>query len=162
MSIQNIWDMFWLQITQKHSLAICKIELEGDGESLYRFGIPIPHRDWNFFATRNKNCQLSLQGKKHVVEQQPKTNGRVTLNMDREINYRKPYLFENDGEGIAPCIMRLLISRPSYGSCSRILSDRKKKAMEKDWGSWGENGFKLNLSLKHLTLNWSLWTYFSH
>lgn len=101
--------------------------IEGDGELLYRFGILIPHIYWCFLATRNKSCQLSLQGNKHVVEQQPRTNGKVTLNMDRDINYRKPYLFENYGKEIAPCIMRLLFSRPSYNSCSRILKDRRKK-----------------------------------
>lgn len=82
-SIQNIWDTFWLQITQRHCSVICKIELEGDGESLYWFGTPVPHRYWCVLATRNKTCQLWLQGNKHVVEQELKPNERMTLNMDR-------------------------------------------------------------------------------
>lgn len=57
----------------------------------------------------------------------------MTLNVDRDINYREPYLFENDGKEIAPCIMRLLISSPSQGLWSKILNDRRKKnAMETD------------------------------
>lgn len=49
--------------------------------------------------------------------------------MDRDINYRELYLFENDGKEIASCIMRLLISSPSHGLRSRILNNRRKKKM---------------------------------
>lgn len=67
--------------------------------------------------------------KNHIVEQEPKTNGRVTLNMGIDINYRQPYLFENDDKEIAPCIKRVLISSLSHDSCSRILDDRRKKML---------------------------------
>lgn len=35
-----------------------QIKLEGDLESLYWFGTPVPHRYWCFLATRNKTCLL--------------------------------------------------------------------------------------------------------
>lgn len=126
-SIQSIWSMSWLQITQKHNSVMYQMEWEGNGESSYRFGRPVLHSHWCYLATRNTNCWLSLQGNKQVMEQEAKTNGRETLNIDWDIKCRELYFFEKVDQEIFLHIMWLLISSLSHSSCSRILGDRRKK-----------------------------------